>query len=120
MRLRLLHPEISGVSCDDCKLFLFDLKTGKKELHCGEPIARPKGTKPPCDFGPDQCPKGHYSKPKELSRKNLRAYFHYLKCKATNTFPDDELVRRNAAFIREIEESVDKAYSRLSSMFGSA
>lgn len=109
----LTHPEVAGINCDDCRLWLYDLKTGKKELYLEKPIPRPKEVKTPCEFGPNECPKGHYKSPKSLTRENLQAYFHYLRCKATNQFPDDEMVRRNAAFIRQIEDFVQQ--SRISS-----
>ena len=36
---------------------------------------------------------------------NWRAYNHYLECKATGCWPDDWIVRRNAALILAVEES---------------
>lgn len=52
----------------------------------------------------------------------MSAYVHYLECRATGTFPDDPLVRRNAAAIRAVEDSVARirseqaAYSPLASL----
>jgi hypothetical protein len=39
-----------------------------------------------------------------LSDINRDAYRHYRECRATGNFPDDPIVRRNAALIREQED----------------
>lgn len=72
----------------------------------GNPIPRPKRTFPPCHYSPKGCPKGTPETSKELSEKNMRAYRHYLECKAVGDFPQDAIVRRNAGIIRVVEDSV--------------
>jgi hypothetical protein len=53
------------------------------------------------------CPKGTPEEPLSLSWKNQQAVWHYQKCKATGSFPDDEIVRTNAAIIHQAERQVD-------------
>lgn len=68
------------------------------------------GGKPPCR----SCPKVPKDAPKvpesavELSVRNLRAVSHYWECRAVNSFPDDPIVRRNAAIIRRVEDEYDR------------
>ena len=97
-------------SCDDCLMHVYCEKTGKRSEFHGEPIKRGK-LKPPCEHGDGKCPKGHHSNPVELSSRNLTAYFHYKTCQAVGSFPDDEIVRRNARIIRSIEDSVSREQS---------
>lgn len=77
------------------------------------PQARPPRTVPNCAG----CPKiprdaeGALSAPRsglavELTDKNVQAYQHYLECRAVGQFPDDPVVRRNAAVIRGVEEAL--------------
>jgi hypothetical protein len=39
-----------------------------------------------------------------LNDINREAYRHYSECRATGSFPDDPIVRRNAALIRAQED----------------
>jgi hypothetical protein len=40
----------------------------------------------------------------ELSDRNWLAWQHYRECRAIGRFPDDPIVRRNAAIIRDVED----------------
>jgi hypothetical protein len=78
-------------------------------------MERPPGTPTPCHMCPKvprgAVPRGVQARPEhaiELSRRNAQAYWHYLECKATGRFPDDPIVRRNAALIRLVEEEVER------------
>jgi hypothetical protein len=114
----LHHPEVP--TCKDCQEWMYD-KEWKKTLRLqigpdGElarlPLRRRKGDPTPCPT----CPKSHDGQPhpeKELSRKNAAAWRHYMECKATGQFPDDAIVRHNAALIRWIEESADRSNQRM-------
>lgn len=90
-------------SCADCRLFLYDEKTGRRAEHAGKPVQRPKGTFPPCHYGPQQCPKGSPEAGRELTEQNLSAWQHHAECRAVGAFPDDEIVRRNASIIDRVE-----------------
>ena len=54
------------------------------------------------------CPKGTPEKPRSLRPENQRCLEHYRECKAVGQFPDDPIVRRNAAIILEVEEEVQR------------
>lgn len=90
-------PQLMSLDCSDCKKWLSDLKSGEvKKDRRGQKIPRPatgRGSVPPCEESSTACKKGHWKEPKGLSEKNWQAYIHWLKCKATGIFPDDEIVK---------------------------
>lgn len=43
-----------------------------------------------------------------MTEQNWQAYEHYRECRAVGQFPDDPIVRRNAATIRQIEDAYDR------------
>lgn len=101
-----LHPEVAHRDCDHCRKWQYNHETGELELWRGQPIAR-EGP-PPCHYGPDRCAKGSPDDSKALTPQNLQAYRHYMECKATFSFPDDAIVRRNAGVIKMAEEIVSR------------
>jgi len=105
--LLMQHPDIAQRDCEECRQFVFDERTNKKQYYHGNAVRRPPGSVPSCHF--NRCPKGHYDSPNSLRHHNYLAYVHYLECKAIGQFPNDPVVRRNAAIIRMVEESVEKA-----------
>ena len=107
----LEDPQVAWRDCKHCQRWMYDEKTGKPEKlerspHPDKLVAR-HGDPPPCRTKKG-CPKGTPEKSKNLTFANEEAYAHYLECKATTSFPDDPIVRRNAAVIYTIEESIDK------------
>ena len=106
----MLHPEVAFRSCEVCQRFLFNEETGEMERNfvTNEPLERPKGTFPPCHYGPKECPKGSPEAGVELTQQNLQAYQHYRECRAVGRFPDDPVVRENAAVIRGIEDQANE------------
>jgi len=127
VQLLLLHPEVAYRSCEDCQKYVYDHETGKREEYppgSGNPVKRILGQLPPCSQGPTVCPKVSPDAGIELNEKNQECYRHYLECRTTGTFPDDPVVRENAAIIRSIEDAATKIESRetlisLSGMLGS-
>lgn len=114
MRLILLHTDVSGRSCADCVKYLYNDrgpgKFGERLERKGKPIQRPRGVVTPCMWCPKIAP-GDPATPafaQELSEKNLLAYAHYLECSAVGDFPNDPIVRRNAAIIRAAIESAER------------
>ncbi len=120
----LLYPEVATRDCEHCIQFMYDEKTGALQKDkAGNPIPRPKvrvwkgrtlaGGNPPCRQGRQGqqagCPKGTPENQKALSPKNVRAYQHYLECKAVGSWPDDPIVRRNAATIARVETAIREA-----------
>lgn len=66
MRIELQHPEVAFRSCDDCRKWFYDEKTGKpRTSRDGSRLPRLKESTLACVA--DRCPKGHYSKPIQLS-----------------------------------------------------
>lgn len=115
MQLLLLHPEVAYRSCEDCKKFIYNHETGVREdwpPGSGRPVPRPPGMLPPCSIGPKACAKISPEANVELNERNQRVYRHYLECRATGTFPDDPIVRENAAIIRSIEDAADRIETR--------
>lgn len=107
MRALLLHPKIAARPCSSCRQYLYrdggngtwgELVTIRPS---GRPAPRPKGTRPPCDVCPKIAP-GDGPRPEnghDLSDKNLQAYLFHMECRAVGQWPNDPIVRRNAALI---------------------
>lgn len=104
--------------CDTCTRFVhFDEpgKFGAVVTRGGKPVRRLPTLPPPCHY----CPKQPADVPAdqrsphtavELSDKNWQAWQHYRECQATGRFPDDPIVRRNAALIAAAEKVSDQFY----------
>lgn len=119
-KLILLHPEVAGRSCETCKKYLHDDSGGRfgqvvrRPAKTGPPVPRPAGSKTPCAV----CPKIPAAMPAdslyavELTPELVATYSHYLECKAVGQFPDDPIVRRNAAIISAVEGAVSREQSR--------
>jgi hypothetical protein len=76
--------------------------------HSGRLVTRPPGTQPPCRIPGVGCPKGTPENPRGLNVANEAAWRFDRECRATGLFPDDPLVRRNAAIIRQVEEAFER------------
>jgi len=57
-----------------------------------------------CPKVPTEAPERHWRHALDLSDRNLRVLAHYRECQAVGQWPDDRLVRRHAAIIRQIED----------------
>jgi hypothetical protein len=111
VRLLLAAPEIAFRNCEHCQMYVYDETTGRPAEYpprSGLMIVRPPGTRPPCRIAGLGCPKGTPENQKGLSAANQAAWRHNHECRATGNFPDDPIVRRNAALIAEVE----RAHSR--------
>lgn len=116
MRLLQKHPAVALRDCRHCLAWQYDEDTGQVKQRHGKDLKRLGVV--PCNLPPTKeqraqgwqtgCPKGHWTQPIELSRRNLKAWGHYLECKATGNFPDDPIVRRNAGIIRAIEDAQER------------
>ncbi|WP_144979981.1 hypothetical protein [Gimesia aquarii] len=111
----MFHPAVAFRDCNHCLKYIYDEKTGKPRERHGEYFERLQTVPAPCQRG--GCPKGTPENPKVLNCKNLLAYQHWKECKAVNQFPDDSIVRQNAAIIQEIH---DLAADRKQAMLFSA
>lgn len=126
MRLLTFHPVVASRPCEFCRQYQHKDEVPVGELRwtfgavrtdrSGEPIPRHKGQKTPCEIDKNACPKGHWSNPVQLTDQNWRALVHYRECKAVGVFPDDAIVRRNAAIIRSEEDAYDRAQQEILSV----
>ena len=109
MRLLILHPEVAFRSCTDCQMHVYDEKTGERKTdRSGNPVPRPKGTVAPCRVSASACAKGTPEQSKGISDRNWKAWQHYQECRAVGMFPDDPIVRRNAAIIRAATDAAER------------
>ena len=107
VRLVLTAPQVAFRDCTQCQTYVYDEASGRPfqhPPHSGRLVPRPPGALPPCRIAGLGCPKGTPENPTSLSEINREAYRHYRECRATGHFPDDPLVRRNAAIIRAQED----------------
>lgn len=117
----LLHPEVGQRDCSDCSTYEFNHKSGEMVMRGNprQPVKRPTkgpGSLPPCLSG-IACAKGRRGETRELTAKNWQAYQHFKRCKATGHFPDDPIVARNAAIIREVELAIEEGRADATSGF---
>lgn len=106
--LILLHPEVAYRDCAHCQEWLYE-DSGSVARHprTGEPLRRPPGNRPLCRIPGKSCPKGTPEAKKSLTPQNQKCWTHYKKCKATNHWPDDELVRDHAGLLSTLEQQVE-------------
>lgn len=94
-----------------CQAWQYDEQTGEIVRHppiSGGPLPRIGGAAATPCRKPAKCPKGTPEDSKELNAKNRQAYAHYLECRAVGVFPDDAIVRQNAAIIRRVQDAFDR------------
>jgi hypothetical protein len=103
-----LRPEIANIDCDRCFQYVYDLDKGEPVMWRGKPASR-KGVPPPCK---KKCPKRGPDEFSTLLPINQECLQHYMECTATGNFPDDPLVKRHAAILRNIEREVEKLRRR--------
>ena len=103
----LTAPQVAFRDCLQCQEYVYDEATGRPfrhPPHSKRLVPRPPSAPPPCRIAGLGCPKGTPENPLTLSDLNREAYRHYRECRATGNFPDDPIVRRNAAIIRREED----------------
>lgn len=111
----MLHPEVAARSCADCRTWLYRDEPGKfgeVVTRGGSRVRRPARSGPPCSWCPktesvpeaDRCPETAV----ELADENWQAWQHYRECQAVGSFPDDAIVRRNAAILAGAEKAADQ------------
>lgn len=110
MRVAFLNP-IWNRTCKDCMTWVYGPD--------GEPMERPSGSgikvaNDNCDTPCSSCPKIPKGMPKdrryavELTDRDWAIYRHWRECRATNTFPDDPIVRRHAVIFQDIQDELDR------------
>jgi hypothetical protein len=88
---------------------MYDLETGKVQLWRGQPAKRPDGAPPPCESA---CPKGKPFFYADLLPQNAEALQHFQQCAAVGHFPDDPIVAKNAAILRQVERAIERGQRR--------
>jgi hypothetical protein len=101
--LELQYPHIAKRPCEQCKIWWYDHNKGTIVRSQGKRQKRPQRTPLPCETSIG-CVKGTPEKSRALSPKNKLAYRHYLMCKATGSFPQDDTVVKNAMIIAGVEQ----------------
>jgi len=104
--LLLLHPKVAYRSCEECERWQYNEETGQVEQFRGADLKRIGKTACRTHKG---CPVGTPENQQRLTEQNQAAYEHYTECKATGRFPDDPIVKRNAATITRIENAIEKS-----------
>lgn len=110
MRLLLTSPKVAAISCEDCQTWMTDENWDFVERNDNRIKLMP-GMKLKCYKCP-KIPQGMPQDPssaQDLTEENLQAYRHYRECRAVGHFPDDPLVREDAALILQVEESVQQS-----------
>lgn len=98
-------------------MIVFDEDTGAPVKWAGGYRKRGAHERPPCR-GRRGCPKGTPEESRAFTPANERCYQHYLSCRATTQFPDDEYVRFNAGIIFEVEQQYERHMQQMAAMFG--
>ena len=100
MRLAILHPRLESRDCQHCLKYQYNESNGELVTKWGVPQER--YTPAPCQE-PSGCPKGTPDSSRSLTYRNKLAWLFHRECRAVGSFPDDDIVRRNALIIEEAE-----------------
>lgn len=113
MVLEIINPALARRSCDSCQKYVYDEESGILRTWgpSKQPMVRAERNPPPCRT-PNGCAKGTPEQQRSLSPINVLAYYHYLGCCKTG-FPDDPLVRSNAALIAVAEKDAEFILRRI-------
>lgn len=113
MRLLWRHRPIALIPCEICEKYVCDDQTkafsfgrdGKPELRLVDIGVEFLA---PCRDPARGCPKGTPENQKTLNESNQVCYDHFRECEAVGQFPDDPIVRRNAALIKDTIREVER------------
>lgn len=134
MWVKLARPEWDR-SCLDCIRFAHD-ERGRKKVNPRTKQAYPNNGPTPCyacakvpTVVHDADGKAIEKTPSNVKRlrlhavemtpRILQAWHHYRECRAVGQFPDDPIVRENAALFRDVEDELqnDRAAKREQTVF---
>lgn len=105
-----LHPLVMLRDCNHCQKYLYDETTGepiKSRKKDGSLRERDSSCPPPCRTSVG-CKKGTPENSLALNGANQEAWEHFRECQAVGSFPDDQIVRQNAAAIQEALQAVER------------
>ena len=89
---------------------MYDEQTGKPVKSGGKLVPRYSGKFAPCRYPALGCLKGTPEESNALNERNAAAYIHWQTCKATNRFPDDPIVARNARLIQSVYDAEEREH----------
>lgn len=93
--MMLRNPRLGLRSCELCKQWWFDEDTGLVVKIGPQNLRRPAHAPLACDTIRG-CPKGHWSKPIELSDRNRKAFEHWVANRDSGCpAPHDAILKRN-------------------------
>ena len=110
--MALAHPQLTGFTCEDCRAWLIDLKTGKRIERGGEPQRRRPGAPTPCRTCPRESPER--GKALALGRREMATIHFYLQVRATAGVCLTERERADPLLLRNlaIVDGVFRQYER--------
>ncbi len=123
----LCHPVLSARSCKVCEAYMHHDSPGQPPAtepakRGGRLLLRPSGKFAPCRYDATPCPKGTPEQSRMHNATNAAVWQHFQECDAVGVFPDDPIVRRNAATIRatlgRIERTRQETLAGLSMITG--
>jgi hypothetical protein len=104
VQLAILHPEVAYRDCEHCQKWKYDEETGEVEMFGKVPMERPNPDLTPCRVKKAGCPKGTPEHQRSLTAQNHQAWLFHRECRAVRQWPDDPVVRANAAVIDLAEQ----------------
>jgi hypothetical protein len=104
--LVLTEPAVAHRDCKHCQEWLYEESGALALDRQGKPIRRPPGVSTACRT-PQGCPKGTPDAMKSLTPQHEKTWSHYKRCRATNHWPDDDLVREHAGLLSTLEQQVE-------------
>ena len=114
MWLLLSHPETAARTCDECKLWIFDIETGRlvRDRGTDEPIARPTNCRMPCLSCPKCSGEPRIRTPDtgrqaDFTRCNRLTWRLYWEEQASHG-PTDDIMRKNFGIIHETLATYDR------------
>jgi hypothetical protein len=118
VRLLLFHPGVAGIDCEDCKKYVYDLKTGERKTYRAGPgrielpCVRPALLSTPCGECPKKSPEN--ARLIKLNRRNLETVWIYRQVRATGgqclteAMAADPLLMRNLTLLDELYREHDR------------
>ena len=106
IRFRKRYPGLAKRSCDDCRKWWFKGETNERHKH-GDGRDQLRVGPVLCETETG-CPKGTYENQLSLLPDNTWALRHFMECSAIGSFPDDPIVKQNAAVIAKALAWKDK------------
>lgn len=93
------HPRFATLSCDDCKKWWIDPKTGSYITDGADKVPRPLTLLPACETEGLSCPKGHHLNPDGVRPLSKAVWRHYWQYRTVGLVLPCPIVARNWALL---------------------